>query len=63
MPSPHNVRGLVIAVLTEWDIPVSKVNVIVTDNGSNMVAAFKKKYTATCTTTNEEDDSEDEEER
>lgn len=27
-------------VLTEWDIPPSKVAAVITDNGSNMVAAF-----------------------
>ena len=61
MPSPHtadHVREMVLTVLSEWDIPISKVMVIVTNNGSNMVAAFKK-YTATCTTTDEDVDSED----
>ena len=45
MPSPHtanNVRKLVEAVLAEWTIPLSKVLVVVTDNGSNMTAAFKQ---------------------
>lgn len=45
MPSPHtaaNVRKLIEKVLEEWNIPLSKVFVIVTDNGSNMVAAFKQ---------------------
>ena len=43
MPSPHtadHVREIVDAILEEWDIPISKVKVVVTDNGSNMVAAF-----------------------
>ena len=45
MPSPHtaaNVRKLIEKILEEWNIPLSKVFVIVTDNGSNMVAAFKQ---------------------
>ena len=44
MPSPHiadHVRELVDAILEEWDIPTSKVKVVITDNGSNMVAAFR----------------------
>ena len=39
MHSPHtadHVRELVDAILEEWDIPISKVKVVVTDNGSNM---------------------------
>lgn len=28
-------------MLEEWGIPISKVKVVVTDNGSNMVAAFR----------------------
>ena len=45
MPLPHtaaNVRKLIEEVLEEWNIPLSKVFIIVTDNGSNMVAAFKQ---------------------
>ena len=44
-PTPHtakNVHELIIAILKEWEIPKCKVSAIVTDNGSNMVAAFKE---------------------
>jgi hypothetical protein len=37
----EHVRETVGEVIKEWEISVSKVRVIVTDNGSNMVAAFK----------------------
>ena len=43
MPSPHtgdNIRELVDQVLDEWEIPLSKVSAILTDNGSNILAAF-----------------------
>ena len=45
MPSPHtadNVLQVVQEVLSEWDILPWKVQAILTDNGSNMVAAFKQ---------------------
>ena len=44
IPSPHtgdNIRELVETVLDEWDIPQSKVYATLTDNGSNMLAAFR----------------------
>ena len=44
MPSPHtgeNIRDLVDKVLDEWEIPQSKVSATLTDNGSNMLAAFR----------------------
>ena len=44
MPSPHtgeNIRELVDKVLHEWDIHPSKVLATITDNGSNMLAAFR----------------------
>lgn len=62
MPSPHtadNVRDLVHKVLSEWNIPLNKIMVVVTDNGSNMVAAFKK---FVATHGDEEDDGEMDEE-
>ena len=43
MASPHSAERVLEAieeVLTEWEIPHSKVSAILTDNGSNMVAAF-----------------------
>ena len=45
MPSPHtaeNVRQLVEEVLDEWSLPHDKISVIITDSGSNVVAAFRK---------------------
>ena len=45
MLSPHtadNVLQVVQEVLSEWDILPWKVQAILTDNGSNMVAAFKQ---------------------
>ena len=67
MPSPHtadHVRELVDTILEEWDIPTSKVTVVVTNNGSNMVAAFRT-YVASPDDSQEdggesEDDSESE---
>ena len=44
LPSPHtgdNIRELVDDVLDEWEIPHSKVSATLTDNGSNMLAAFR----------------------
>ena len=62
MPSPHtadHVRDLVYEVLSEWNIPLNKVMVVVTDNGSNMVTVFKK---FVATDGDEADDSEMDEE-
>lgn len=58
LPHPHtgsNIRDATESILEEWGIPLSRVRVIITDNGSNMVAAFRWHF--------EEDDEEDEEER
>ena len=47
MPSPHtgeNIRQLVDDILTEWDIPPQKVAAVITDNGNNMLAAFKTHF-------------------
>ena len=51
-----NIRKLVDEILEEWDIAPDKVSAVITDNGSNMVAAFK----ATLDKTEEEDDAEEE---
>ena len=40
----EHVREAVEKVMKEWEIPENKVRVIVTDNGSNMVAAFKSYF-------------------
>ena len=40
----ENVREVVEEVMKEWGIAESKVRVIITDNGSNMVAAFKTHF-------------------
>ena len=59
MPHPHsaeNIRDTLDPVIKEWDIPLTKVNVVITDNGSNMVKAFRQ---IACT---EEEDSAEEEE-
>ena len=43
LPHPHsadNIRALMDDVLLEWEIPLSKVEVVITDNASNMVKAF-----------------------
>ena len=45
MPSPHTadaVAEIVEAILAEWKIHKEKVHRILTDNGSNMIAAFKE---------------------
>ena len=36
-------KNIMDEVLMEWDIPLSKVAVVITDNGSNMVNMFKKR--------------------
>ena len=54
LPHPHtgeNIRDAVESILEEWSIPLSKVRVVITDNGSNMVKAFRQHF--------EEDDKDD----
>ena len=49
MPHPHNaenIREILNEVLQEWCIPSNKVGVVITDNGSNMVKAFRQDYCA-----------------
>ena len=44
MPQMHtgdNIREIVETVLEEWEIPSSKISATLTDNGSNMIAAFR----------------------
>ena len=50
MPSPrtaNRVSELVKTVLQEWEIPEEKVGSVLTDNDSNMVAAFKQQVCST----------------
>ena len=45
LPHPHNaenIKNRVDEVLQEWDIPITKLNIVITDNGSNMLKAFKQ---------------------
>ena len=36
-----NIRSLLDDILVEWDILPNKISAVITDNGSNMIAAFK----------------------
>ena len=48
MPSPHTgekICEVVDEVLEEWNISPSRVLATLTDNGSNMLAAFHSKLT------------------
>ena len=59
MPSPHtgeNIRELVDIVLDKWEIPLCKVSATLTDNGSNMLAAFRPRVSERC---NPDDDQEE----
>ena len=45
MPTPHtaeNILEVVVDVLTDWNIPGERVGNTITDNGSNMIKAFKE---------------------
>ena len=45
LPSLHTanrIEELVREVLQNWDIPPQKISAVLTDNGSNMIAAFKE---------------------
>ena len=44
LPHPHtadNIKALMDKVLLEWEIPLNKVEIVITDNASNVVKAFK----------------------
>ena len=61
MPSPHTgekIREVVDEVLEEWNISPSRVLATLTDNGSNMLVAFRPKLTDS----SDDDDSELEDE-
>jgi len=56
MPHPQNaehIRKLTIEVTEEWNIPLTKIHAILTNNGSNMIKAF-------CTHRNDDDNNIDE---
>ena len=60
MPQQHtgeNIRELVESILDEWEIPPSKISATLTDNGSNMIAAFRPQIIES------DDDVEDESDR
>ena len=60
MPHPHNaenIREILNEVLQEWCIPSTKVGVVITDTGSDMVKAFRQDYFA-----GEGDDADEEDE-
>ena len=45
LPHPHNtenIKDTVDEVLQEWNIPITKLNIVITDNGSKMLKAFKQ---------------------
>ena len=49
LPSPHTADRILEAfdtIICQWDIPHSKLFRVLTDNGSNMVAAFKDQITS-----------------
>ena len=44
IPSPHigeHIREIIDEVLAEWELPTNKIGAILTDNGSNMLKAFR----------------------
>ena len=52
------IRSAIDEILSDWDIPINKVKAVVTDNGSNMVRAFKEHIMVT----DEEEEQDDSEE-
>lgn len=47
VPHPHTgegVRDAFLSVVDKWEIPHSKISIVVTDNGSNMVKAFRHDF-------------------
>ena len=65
MPSPHtaqHVREMVEELLQEWELSVDKISLIITDSGSNMVAAFRNVVEKRAITEEESDAKEEEEE-
>ena len=58
--SGDNIRALMEEILREWDIPTTKIGIIMTDSGSNMIKAFRQPIDSG---EESEDDTEDEEEK
>ena len=57
---PHNaqtIKGFVDICMQEWGIPKEKILTVITDNGSNMVAAFKPTTAEGEETSSSEEDS------
>lgn len=65
MVHPHTANSIVTLVeecTEEWGIPKEKIIMIITDNGSNMVSAFRVKEEDTSSDENDFKDSDEEEE-
>ena len=58
--SGDNIRALMEEILRERDIPTTKIGIIMTDSGSNMIKAFRQPIDSG---EESEDDNEDEEEK
>ena len=64
LPHPHtadNIKTLMDTVLLEWEIPLNKVEVVITDNASNMVKAFKLALESSCEDGEVEEEEEEDE--
>ena len=64
LPHPHTaeyIRSTLDEVLSEWCIPLTKLKAVITDNGSNMVKAFRNIASITDDSDNEEEELEEEE--
>lgn len=62
---PHTANSIVTLVekcTEEWGIPKEKIIMIITDNGSNMVSAFRVEEEDTSSDENDSKDSDEEEE-
>lgn len=60
LPSSHtadNIHTIVEEILSEWEIPATKISAILTDNGSNIVAAFCERFVEEEECEDESDDS------
>ena len=57
-----NIRTVVEEVLLEWEIPNTKLSAILTDNGSNIVAAFRSDMAVTLHDSEDDESDNDEEE-